>query len=305
MRKTLIGLALCLIMIAAAFTIMCPTTAAPAGGRGIHNGRFENGLNGWSIFKPYSNVYDPYVTTSYYLGNAQYKYVYPIDGDYFAVVPGYDYLLYTSLRQVFYANAGDSISGWAAFKFNEGSTFYNDNAAVNIYTNWGNLVAQPWYRSGSMVGEYGFSDWTEWKWSAPTSGTYILEYGARNNLDNAIGPYAMFDMKSGILGTVEFEPNSLNLDSNGKWVQTKVVGFPDNPEYDLYDIVPGSVSIAGIGVDPKFDTVNANKFVTKTDRLLLEDAIGGPGDQVEVKISGSLVDDTNFAGNAYVTAILN
>jgi hypothetical protein len=291
-------------MIVSVLTIMCPTTAAPAGERGINNGGFETGLTGWSIYKPYSYASNPYVTTSYYAGYTTYRYIYPVDGDYFAVVPGYHYSIYTTLRQVFYANAGDGINGWAAFKYTDYSP-YNDNAAVNIYTSWGMLVAQPWYRSGSMVGNYGFSDWTEWKWTAPTSGTYILEYGARNNRDSALGPYGLFDMEAGILGTVEFEPQSLNLDSNGNWVQTKVVGFPENPEYDPYDVVPGSVSIAGIGVDTKFDTANANKFITKADRLLVEDAIGAPGDQVEVKITGNLQDGTNFAGSAFIKAILN
>jgi len=61
------------------------------------------------------------------------------------------------------ANAGDTISGWAAFKYTDYSP-YNDNAVVNIYTSWGSLVAQPYYCSGSMVGNYGFRDWTEWKW---------------------------------------------------------------------------------------------------------------------------------------------
>jgi hypothetical protein len=280
MKKTIVGLALTIIMVVSILTILCPTTAAPGDARGIDNGGFEKGLTGWTLYRP-SNYYGSAgVHTSYYLGSSQYTYIYPVDGDYFARVTGGHSSIYTTLRQTFYANAGETITGWAAFKYTDYSP-YNDNAAVNIYTSLGMQIAQPWYRSGSMVGNYGFSNWAEWKWQAPASGNYILEYGARNNRDTAVSPHAFFDMESGIPGTVEFEPQSLNLDSNGNYVQTKVVGFPENPEYTPYDVVPGSVEIAGIGVETKFDTANNNKFITKADRLLVEDAIGAPGEEVK------------------------
>jgi hypothetical protein len=304
MKKTVIGLILAVIMVVSVLTIMLPTGAAPANSRGINNGGFETGdLSAWSVYLPYSYAYYPTVETAFYIYD-QYRYVYPVDGDYFGHIEGYHSSIFTTLRQVFYANSGDTISGWAAFKANDYLP-YDDNAAVTIYTSLGMQVAQPWYRSVSMVGSYGYSDWTEWSWRAPTSGNYILELGARNNRDTAISPDAFFDMESGILASVEFEPQSLNLESNGNWVQTKVVGFPENPEYTPYDVVVGSCSIAGIGVDTKFDTANNNKFITKADRLMVEDAIGAPGEEVEVKITGNLQDGTNFAGSAFIKAILN
>jgi hypothetical protein len=304
MKKTIIGLALAAIMIISILTIICPSTAAPAESRGIANGGFETGdLSGWSVYRPYGYYGNAYATT-YYFDYDYYVYRYPKDGDYMGVVVAGHSSQYTTLRQVFYANAGDTISGFAAFKA-EDYLPYNDNAVVQIYTSWGMLVSQPWYRSVSMVGSYGYSDWTEWKWTAPTSGNYILEYGARNNLDTAVSSAGLFDMESGILANVEFEPQSLNLESKGNWVQTKVVGFPDNPEYTPFDVVPGSVSIEGVGVDTKFDTANNNKFITKADRLMVEDAIGAPGEEIEVKVTGNLVDGTNFAGSAIIKAILN
>jgi hypothetical protein len=304
MKKTIIGLALAIIMVVSILTIMLPTTAAPEEARGINNGGFEKGLTGWTVVRPYGYYGSAGVHTYYYLSYNQYRYIYPVDGDYFARVTGGHYSLWTSLRQTFYANAGETLTGWAAFKMTDYLP-YNDNAAVNIYTSMGWQIAQPWYRSGSMVGSYGFSDWAEWKWSAPASGTYILELAARNNRDTAIAPHGFFDMESGIPASVEFEPQSLNLDSNGNYVQTKVVGFPENPEYTPYDVVPGSCEIAGIGVETKFDTANNNKFITKADRLLVEDAIGAPGEEVEVVINGNLQDGTNFAGSAFIKAILN
>jgi hypothetical protein len=104
---------------------------------------------------------------------------------------------------------------------------------------------------------------------------------------------------------VRLEPQSLNLDSMGNWVQFKIFGFPENPEYTHYDVDITTVKVAGVDADLKFGTVNENKYIGKADRLMVEDAIGAPGQEVEVGVSGQVTDGTAFRGSAIIKAIQN
>jgi len=96
------------------------------------------------------------------------------------------------------------------------------------------------------------------------------------------------------------EPQSLNLDSNGNYVQFKVESFPDNPEYTPMDVDESSVMVAGIGADLKYATFNDNRYIGKADRLLVEDTIGAPNEETEVEITGKLKDGTGFMGIAVI-----
>jgi hypothetical protein len=107
----------------------------------------------------------------------------------------------------------------------------------------------------------------------------------------------------GIPADVRLEPQSLNLDSNGNYVQFKVEGFPENPEYGPMDVDISSVIVGGVGADLKYGTMNDNHAIGKCDRLLVEDAIGTPGDEVEVDVSGKLNDGTAFVGTAIIKAL--
>lgn len=108
---------------------------------------------------------------------------------------------------------------------------------------------------------------------------------------------------SGIPADVRIEPQSLNLDSNGNYVSFKVFGFPDNPDYTPHDVDPNYCTVGGVNADLKYGTVNNNKFIGKADRLLVEDAIGAPGDEVEVDVNGKLYDGTSFLGKAVIKAV--
>jgi hypothetical protein len=110
---------------------------------------------------------------------------------------------------------------------------------------------------------------------------------------------------AGIPTDVDLEPKSLNLESNGNYVQFKIYGFPENPEYTHYDIDTTTVKVQNVDADLKFGTINSNKYIGKCDRLLVEDAIGAPSQEMEVKITGELNDGTAFAGKAIIKAILN
>jgi len=108
---------------------------------------------------------------------------------------------------------------------------------------------------------------------------------------------------TGIPANVRLEPQSLNLDSNGNFVQVKVEGFPDNPEYSPLDVDGMTVVVGGVGVDLKYGTWNDNRWIGKADRLLVEDSIGAPGEDVEVLVQGNLNDGTSFFGMATIKAL--
>lgn len=137
--------------------------------------------------------------------------------------------------------------------------------------------------------------------------SYIDSFGSTNR-GNMITPFEQnvatwFLGPGGIPADVRLEPQSLNLDSNGNWVSLKVLGFPDNPEYTPRDVDGASCTVNGVSAYLKFGTWNDNKYIGKADRLLVEDAIGTPGDEVEVDINGKLNDGTSFAGIAIIKAL--
>ena len=91
----------------------------------------------------------------------------------------------------------------------------------------------------------------------------------------------------------------------GNWVSFKVTGFPDNPEYTPRDVDGSTCAVQGVGANLKFGTWNDNKYIGKADRLAVEDAVGSPGAEVEVGVSGKLNDGTAFDGIAIIKAIQN
>ena len=89
----------------------------------------------------------------------------------------------------------------------------------------------------------------------------------------------------------------------GNWVNVKVEGFPDNPEYSPLDVDGDTVKVEGVDADLRFGTWDDDRYIAKADRLAVEDAIGTPGEEVELTITGNLVDGTAFEGIAIIKVI--
>ena len=133
---------------------------------------------------------------------------------------------------------------------------------------------------------------------------YSQSYTATSgSLGSNYGLVTKFDLASGIPADMRMEPQSLNLDSNGNFVQFKVESFPDNPEYTPMDVDENSVAVMGIGADLKYATFTDSKYIGKVDRLLVEDAIGTPDQETEVEITGQLKDGTGLKGIAVIKTI--
>lgn len=104
-----------------------------------------------------------------------------------------------SLSQKISLDAGESITGWAAF-FN-GDFEAQDSAWVKILDSEGNLTANPWQQNSGCVPElhfnaspyHGVTPWTQWSWQAPASGVYTLSLGMTTTDDNNYASYGFFD----------------------------------------------------------------------------------------------------------------
>jgi len=116
----------------------------------------------------------------------------PVHGDWFALLKTDGAGSHTTLSQDVSLEAGDVLSGWAAFDANE-VVPYNDAAAVRILDSSDGLVATPWSASVSTVGDYGSTPWQSWKWTATAADTYTLEYRVVNSGDSSNDSHAMFD----------------------------------------------------------------------------------------------------------------
>jgi hypothetical protein len=194
------------------------------------------------------------------------------------------------------------------------SPFTYSYPAPAYIINWGNPNGV--LNNGKMIarGNYNFPDVVAW------DGTEYGPYGRTvfvnrlicyqwdvTNRGDILTPFiqnvATWFGTPGIPADVRLEPQSLNLDSNGNYIQFKVEGFPENPEYGPMDVDISSVQVQGVGADLKYGTLNDNRAIGKCDRLLVEDAIGLPGEEVEVDVTGKLNDGTNFVGTAVIKAL--
>jgi hypothetical protein len=148
----------------------------------VTNGGFETGdFTGWTV--PYAGGLAS-VVSSYESPSSLFL---PKEGSYFAQLnAGVDVNVYTTISQTFNMAAGSTISGWAAFQANDYIPF-NDDAYVKIGS------STLWQSSVSAVGNYGHTNWEYWSWSAPLPGTYTIEAGVRNFLDNSVSSSALFD----------------------------------------------------------------------------------------------------------------
>ncbi len=86
-------------------------------------------------------------------------------------------------------DAGDIVSGWAAFDARDYSPF--DDDAVVVMVNSGTETI--WQKSVADVGDYGETDWQYWEWTAPADGFYTLQLGCRNILDDGFNSVGLFD----------------------------------------------------------------------------------------------------------------
>lgn len=157
-------------------------------------------------------------------------------------------------------------------------------------------------RAWKMLGPFDVSDYADDNPNFQIRFGYYCRSGVYSTAGRNIDDFELRGISAGIPAEVRIEPQSLNLNSLGNYITLKVEDFPDNPEYSPNDVDPITVSVECIDANIKSSTFNNNRFVCKVDRLTLEDAIGMPGNDIELEITGQLYDGTKFIGTAVIKA---
>ena len=192
MRFTFLNAALTGLILSAS----CVVSVANAG---LINGGFESGLTGWEI----SNAASTSVVESHEGYTAQ-------EGSSFLLLLG-DTSAGSSytISQTFQLEAGDIITGFAAYDWNDYSPFY-DHAAVKMFDNNGSLLDILWSETGNGLPDYDNTPWAAWSFTSNSSSTYKIEYSAGNSRDALYAPQALFDGAQVIAAKIP-EPSTLAI----------------------------------------------------------------------------------------------
>ena len=136
----------------------------------------------------------------------------------------------------------------------------------------------------------------------------------------AVDKFAMFEDKILIIiltslvepikAAIDFDPDTLNLLSEGRWV-TVYIEFPPGANHDINDIDLSTISLNGIIFAETsmfqigdYDSDGTPDLMVKFDRLLVNELLE-VGDSVTIIINGLLVDSTPFEGTDTIRVISN
>ena len=168
------------------FTLAITTSLASAN---VVNGGFETGdTSNWVLTIPDGGT--AIVVTEHAGDSSTYM---PTEGVYFLELKTDGPGSYTVATQAITMVAGETVAGSSAFDCKESGTF-DDDAFVEILDATDAVIATPWNEGCASLG-YGAADgpWTEWSFTATTSGTYKVSYRVANALDSVVDAYALFD----------------------------------------------------------------------------------------------------------------
>lgn len=165
---------------------------------------FEAGLTNWvDNTSGTASVVSSSSTT--YGGNATYL---PVEGNSFLRIGGSTANQWQTVSQTFSMNAGDLLNGWAAFDWGDYSGYF-DGAKVEILDLTTNILTSLFYSDGNGKPDGWNGPWTQWSYTAASSGQFNLTYAARNTSD-AGGPEVSYGYFDAYTTTVP-EPASLAL----------------------------------------------------------------------------------------------
>ena len=130
-----------------------------------------------------------------------------------------------------------------------------------------------------------------------------------SNTDFAVGEFGIAEVLQNpdvIQATIDIDPDTLNLNSKGKWI-TCYIELPG--DYDVEDIdvrtiklndeVPAESRPTGIG---DCDDDGIAELMVKFDSSAVQEILEA-GDEVEITVTGELNDDTKFEGSDTIRVI--
>lgn len=195
------------------FTLAITTSLASAN---VVNGDFETGdTSNWVLTIPDGGTA---IVVTEHAGNSS-TYM-PTEGAYFLELKTDGPGSYTSATQAITMATGATIGGFSAFDCKDYSPF-NDDAFVEILDATDTVIATPWNESCTSLGDYGDGPWTEWSFTATTSGNYTISYRVANSVDGGLASYALFD------GPQDVKPSvPVPLFSTGMvWLLSALIGL--------------------------------------------------------------------------------
>jgi len=152
---------------------------------------------------------------------------------------------------------------------------------------------------GTDIGSYTLTV----KWTDPSTGQSTAEVFTGDVSSGTIHTYKTevtdTGAKTSLLASVDIDPDTMNLKSNGRWV-TCYIQLPEG--YDVTDIDVSTILLNGIvhaqEKPIKIGDHNGDGFsdlMVKFDRSQVQNQLT-PGTDVRIMVSGSLVDGTPFEG---------
>jgi len=130
-----------------------------------------------------------------------------------------------------------------------------------------------------------------------------------SSIDFAIGEFGIAEAQvipDEIQAAIDIDPDSLNLNSKGKWI-TCYIELPEDYDVEeikvstikLNDEVPAESRPTGIG---DYDDDGIAELMVKFDRSAVQGILGA-GNEVEITVTGELEDDTKFEGSDTIRVI--
>jgi hypothetical protein len=129
--------------------------------------------------------------------------------------------------------------------------------------------------------------------------TYEGQYGSDLNSDADTRDYIVRYLNMVIPATIDIDPDTLNLHSNGRWI-TVYIDLPAG--FDVNNIAISTVTLDNT-LNAEWCDVQNTTLMVKFDRLDVENLIGSPQVSVELSVEGQLSNGIPFKGQDSIQAI--
>ncbi len=186
----------------------------------------------------------------------------------------------------------------------DGNTFIDNAIAIKISGDDSILTITNNIISGSEIGILVETGAPIIDGNTFTDSEYAIYYFVGSNplITNNIFSNNDIDIFSILLVSLDIDPDTLNLKSNGRWI-TIYITLPEEMEasdieFDTISLGDGTFEMGG-----EYGEFDSNECKAKFDRSELEDKIGAPNEALELTLKGELTDGTPLTGTDTIRVI--